>query len=74
MFLGTPEPSAQVERILQSDTLRSSGVLQRLLRYLADKAFSGEADQLKEYTIGVGRLRKTADLRPAAGCHRSVCR
>jgi hypothetical protein len=64
MFLGAAEPRAQVERILQSDTLRTSGVLQRLLRYLADKAFSGEADQLKEYTIGVDAFGKPPTYDP----------
>jgi len=64
MFLGTAEPSAQVERILRSETLRSSGVLQRLLRYLADKAFAGEADQLKEYTIGVDAFGKPPSYDP----------
>ena len=64
MFLGTAEPSAQVERILRSETLRSSGVLQRLLRYLAEKAFAGEADQLKEYTIGIDAFGKPPSYDP----------
>jgi len=64
MFLGPAEPSAQVERILRSETLRASGVLQRLLRYLADKAFSGEADQLKEYTIGIDAFGKPPSYDP----------
>ena len=38
------EPQAHVERILRSDTFRSTEVLRRLLRFLAAKAFSGEAD------------------------------
>jgi hypothetical protein len=64
MFSSETQPSAQVERILHSDTLRTSGVLQRLLRYLADKAFSGEADQLKEYTIGVDAFGKPPTYDP----------
>ncbi len=48
----------QVDRILSSDEFRSSGVLCRLLSYLTDKALSGEADQLKEYTIAIEGLGK----------------
>ena len=64
MLLSETGPPAQVERILQSDTLRASGVLRRLLRYLADKAFTGEADQLKEYTIGVDAFGKPPTYDP----------
>ena len=35
-----------------------------MLRYLADKAFSGEADQLKEYTIGVDAFGKPPTYDP----------
>lgn len=44
---------AQVERVLNSTTFRNSEVLRRLLRFLAEKSIAGEADQLKEYTIGI---------------------
>jgi hypothetical protein len=64
MLLTEAGPPAQVERILQSDTLRASGVLRRLLRYLADKAFSGEAGQLKEYTIGIDAFGKPPSYDP----------
>ena len=57
-------PAEQVERILQSDTFRASGVLRRLLRYLADRAFAGESDQLKEYTIGVDAFGKPSSYDP----------
>lgn len=56
--------SEQVERILQSDTFRASGALRRLFRYLADKAFAGEADQLKEYTIGLDAFGKPSTYDP----------
>ena len=39
--------AAEVERILESNTFRNSDALRRLLRFLADKRLSGEADQLK---------------------------
>jgi hypothetical protein len=64
MLLSETGPPAQVDRILQSDTFRASSVLRRLLRYLADKAFSGEADQLKEYTIGIDAFGKPPTYDP----------
>lgn len=54
----------QVERILGSDTLRASEVLRRLLRFLADKTFSGEADHLKEYSVGLDALGKPPSYDP----------
>jgi hypothetical protein len=54
----------QIDRILGSDTLRASDVLRRLLRFLADKTFSGEADDLKEYSIGLDALHKPANYDP----------
>ena len=56
MLLGQEEPRAEIGRILESETFHSSTVLRRLLRFLADRAFSGEADQLNEYAIGVDAL------------------
>ena len=59
----------QVDRLLASDTLRASEVLRRLLRFLADKTFAGEADHLKEYSVGLDALGKppTYDPRQDAG-------
>ena len=37
---------SQIDRILRSEELRGSEVLRRLLRFLADKSASGEADDL----------------------------
>jgi len=54
----------QVNRILQSEALRSSESLRRLLRYLAQKTISGEADQLKEYTIAIEGLGKPDSYDP----------
>ena len=50
----------QVERILHSEIFRNSEGLRRLLRFLAERTAAGEADQLKEYTIGVDGLGKPA--------------
>jgi hypothetical protein len=54
----------QIERILHSETLRSSEALRRLFRYLADKTLDGQADQLKEYTVGIEGLGKPATYDP----------
>jgi phosphohistidine phosphatase SixA len=47
---------SQVDRILHSDELRTSEVLRRLLKFLADKSLAGEADQLKEYAVAIDGL------------------
>lgn len=62
-MLATDE-SVQVDRILQSETLHSSQALRHLLKFLSDKALAGEADQLKEYTIGLDVFDKPADYDP----------
>ena len=49
---------SQVERILHSDELRTSEVLRRLLKFLAEKSAAGEADQLKEYVVAIDGLGK----------------
>lgn len=59
-----PGIEAQVERILRSDGFRSSEVLRKLLTYLADKAASGEADQLKEYVVAIEGLGKPTSYDP----------
>jgi hypothetical protein len=46
----------QVERIANSQTLKSSDSLRRLVRFLGEKSAAGEADDLKEYTVGVDGL------------------
>src|SRR5580658_6705586 len=63
----TPELEAarkQVDRILASDTLHASEVLRRLMRFLADKTFSGQAEHLKEYSVGLDALGKPATYDP----------
>src|SRR5215471_21274715 len=64
MLTGVGEPQAQIDRILQSETFHASVVLRRLLRFLADKALAGEADQLNEYSIGVDALGKPPSYDP----------
>jgi hypothetical protein len=55
---------AQVDCIVQSETFRSSGVLRRLLKFLADKYVSGESEQLKEYTVAVEALGRASTYDP----------
>lgn len=55
---------AQVDRILQSKNLRLSEGQRRLLSYLADKSLAGEADDLKEYAIGVDAFGKPPSYDP----------
>jgi hypothetical protein len=55
---------SQVERILHSEELRGSEVLRRLLRFLAEKSASGEADDLKEYSVAIDGLGKPATYDP----------
>src|SRR5438105_9474862 len=64
MLVGEDKPWAQVERILESDTFHASAVLRRLFKFLADKTFSGEADQLKEYSIGIDAFGKPPTYDP----------
>lgn len=64
MLLHDIEPSVEVERILRSETFRTSAALRRLLRFLVDKAIAGEADQLKEYSIGVDAFGKPSSYDP----------
>ena len=55
MAVNIPEADAkaEVERVLASKGFASAGRLSRLLRYVVDKTLAGEADQLKEYAVGI---------------------
>ena len=55
---------AQLDRILQSKIFRSSEVLRHLFSYLSEKSLSGEADDLKEYAIGLDALGKPSSFDP----------
>jgi hypothetical protein len=54
----------ELEIILHSETLRGSEVLRHLLKFLAEKTFSGEADSLKEYTVAIDALQKPSTYNP----------
>ena len=45
--------AAQLDRILASKGFANAGRLSRLLRYVVERTLAGEADQLKEYAVGV---------------------
>lgn len=64
MVLEVEEARAQVERIFQSKTFRSSDVLRHLLAYLVDASLAGTADELKEYTVAVDALGKPSSYDP----------
>lgn len=64
MVLELEASSAQVQRILQSNVFRTSEVHRNLLNYLAEKSLGGEADGLKEYTIGLDVFAKPSSYDP----------
>src|SRR5882724_12630971 len=58
------DASAQVRRILESKTFRTSEVHRNLLNYLSEKSLSGDADSLKEYTVGLDVFQKPSSYDP----------
>ncbi len=54
----------QVDHVLASAAFRSSTSLRRLLEYLTDRTLNGEANDLKEYRIGVEALGKHESYDP----------
>ena len=54
----------QLKRILQSESFRGSESMRHLLAFLADKFLSGDAEQLKEYSIGIDALGKPSSYDP----------
>jgi hypothetical protein len=64
MTRGAEEIQSCVDRILQGGTFRNAPSSRRLLKYLVDHSLAGDADQLKEYTIGVDSFNKPGDYDP----------
>src|SRR5580704_17210388 len=58
------EKRAEVEKILQSELFRGSDSLRKLLRFLADRTLAGEAEQLKEYAVGLDAFGKPPGYDP----------
>ena len=54
----------QIELLVGSKTFEASQVHRRLLDYLAQKTLAGEADRLKEYTIGLEAFGKPPSSDP----------
>jgi hypothetical protein len=64
MTVGQDATYAQIQRIVQSKTFRTSEVHRNLLNYLAEKSLSGNADSLKEYTVGLDVFGKPESYDP----------
>lgn len=60
----TEAAHAQIQRMFLSKTFETSEAQRRLLQYLAEKALSGEADRLKEYTVGIEAFGKPSSYDP----------
>src|SRR5512136_2230981 len=59
-----PDPyRRELQRVLESETLRHSDSMRHLMEYLGEKALEG-SNNLKEYTIGVEAFRKPEDYDP----------
>jgi hypothetical protein len=71
MSVAAQDIRAQVGRLIQSKTFETSEAHRRLLLYLAEKSISGEADRLKEYTIGLEAFGKPPTYDPK---HDSIVR
>ena len=50
------ELRGQLQRVLESRVFRDAEMLRRLLHFLGEATLDGEADQLKEYAVGVQAL------------------
>jgi hypothetical protein len=59
------ESKAEVTSVLASATFARSPRMARLLRYLSDKIFAGESDQIKEYSIAVDLLGRPPSFDPS---------
>jgi len=54
----------QIQRMVSSKTFKTSEVHRNLLTYLAEKSLSGEAQSLKEYTVGLDVFGKPSSYDP----------
>ncbi len=55
---------AALRRVLESDALRHSDSLRRLLSYLGEKSLTASSNDLKEYTIGLEAFGKPENYDP----------
>ena len=63
--VSTQEATAELQAVLASAGFLRSPRLSRLLTYLCTKYLAGEADQIKEYSIGVEVLDRPSSFDPA---------
>ncbi|MEO8662714.1 MAG: malectin domain-containing carbohydrate-binding protein [Bryobacteraceae bacterium] len=59
------DAKAEVGKVLASATFARSQRMSRLLRYLCEKIFDGEADRIKEYSIAVDLLGRPTTFDPS---------
>ena len=55
---------AALDRVLASPGFVNAGRLSRMLRFVVERALAGEADQLKEYLLGVDVFDRPSDYDP----------
>lgn len=58
------EISAELERVLNSQTFRHAKAQQNFLRYVVERTLSGEAKQIKEISIGIDVFRRGTPYDP----------
>ena len=66
MAVSLEEATAELNAVLASPVFTRSPRLTRLLTYLCTKYLAGEADQIKEYNIGVEVLERPPSFDPAS--------
>ena len=66
MAVSPEEATTELNAVLASQAFVRSPRLSRLLSYLCAKYLAGEADQIKEYSIGVEVLERPASFDPAS--------
>jgi TolB-like protein len=54
----------QVQKIFLDPFFINSDILRKFLTFIIDQTLAGHADWLKEYTIGINVLNKSADFKP----------
>lgn len=54
----------QLQKIFSDPFFSNSDILRKFLTFIVDQTLSGHANWLKEYTIGVNVLNKSADFKP----------
>jgi len=63
-FPGPDSVRAELDRILASGSFRGSPPLRRFLRYTVEHSLHGEADQLKEYRLGLDVFGRCSSYEP----------